>query len=138
MKPVSEVPIEVIQYGVIVLPLQGMWNCLIYFRPRYLAYKKKQKREKERAERIKRIKANALRTPLEIMNGNGLPSGSSIPQRTTLTAMDVSLDIHEEVEEKMEEEDKEEEKDIHETTGEKMKEEMEEEEEEREEGKGEE
>merc|ERR1712176_717125 len=100
MKPVSEVPIEVIQYAVIVLPLQGMWNCLIYFRPRYVAYKKRQQREREKVERMQKIKAtNAFMKALslEISNGsNDLASGSSGgPQRTTSTAVNASSDVRE-------------------------------------------
>ncbi|CAB9526602.1 expressed unknown protein [Seminavis robusta] len=44
--PVGSVPVWVLQYALITIPLQGFWNCLIYFRPRFLKWKE------ERAEKM--------------------------------------------------------------------------------------
>lgn len=49
--PVGMVPIWVLQYALITIPLQGFWNAIIYFRPRFLKWREERKKKllRERA-----------------------------------------------------------------------------------------
>ena len=52
-----------------------MWNCIIYFRPRYLASKKKKEEEKKQAERMIKV---------ETPSGTGVAYERSMGTSTTI------------------------------------------------------
>ena len=86
----GERPFEnwMVQYTVAVLPLQGFWNCLIYFRPRYLKYRKQRKEEKERFQRQQQ-RENNHHQMLMLQQGNtkqkaGVGAGGAVDVSTPL------------------------------------------------------
>ena len=58
MQPVGFVPLGVFVYGVLSLPLQGMWNCFIYFRPRYIQQQRERDGRKKNMEDSLRRSSN--------------------------------------------------------------------------------